>query len=276
MLSVISFTSSALLPPQLPIQQTMNRRAAVLHSAAAVVGFGVLQQEMLPPAFAISATTMSGKSKPDLGVILAEEPTEIVNGKGGRVSADVVLSSGLATVSFASPWSLAEGNYYDVATKNQNGDSAFLQVVSAGGKSLSSLDKKFFSKAVLSLEGFFGAYGEPIDAVIKEGTPSAANGVGARSFEIGFTPLTPSGDGSPRKGILTAIQPAGSKEIVMLIASTSATRWKKAKGESDARGAAESFSISMRETSLKMEAASDFRYGKASGPSGMKSRNDGF
>ena len=260
------------LLPSMPSLQAapLGRRSVILRSAAAI---GVGSVLPTPPSFAISATTMSGKSKPELGCIVAEEPKTV--GKSG-IAADLVLASGLATVSYESPWGLAEGNYYDVAAKSKDGDAAFVQVADTGGKSLSSLSKTFFSDTILSLDGFYGAYGQPIDAVFKETPAASANGAGARAFECTFTPLGPSGDGSPRKGIVTAIQPAGSKQVVMLVASTSATRWKKAKGEKDCRTAAESFSVRMSPTSLKAEPQSDFRYGKASGPASMKSRNDGF
>jgi len=272
----LAICCTALLPQPGP-QKPMSR-SAVLRSAAALGISSATASLLQPPlpAAAISATTMSGKSKPELGCILQEEPQPI--GKSG-ISANLVLASGLASVSFSSPWKVAEGNYYDVATKSQDGDAAFVQVVDAGGKSLSSLPKNFFSKSVLSLDGFYGAYGEPIDAVFKDGTPSSANGANgaaARVFECTFTPLGPSGDGSPRKGVVTAIQPSGSKDIVMLVASTSATRWKKAKGETDCRTAAESFTVRMSPTALKAVPNSDYRFGKASGPSNMKSRNDGF
>lgn len=270
MLPFIASLALTLLPSMPPsLQQSLGRRSVILRSAAAI-GLGSVLPT--PPSFAISATTMSGKSKPELGCIVAEEPTVV--GKSG-VAADLVLTSGLATVSFESPWKLAEGNYYDVAAKSQEGDAAFVQVADLPGK-LSSLSKGFFSDTILSLNGYYGAYGQPFDGVFKETTASTANGAGARAFECTFTPLGPSGDGAPRKGIVTAVQPAGSKQVVMLVASTSATRWKKAKGEKDCRTAAESFTVRMSPTSLKAEPSSDFRYGKTSGPSGMKSRNDGF
>ena len=79
----------------------------------------------------------------------------------------------------------------------------------------------------------------------------------------------------PRRGVVVATQPAGSKEIVMLTASTGAGKWKKG-GKEEAMMAADSFKVATRKSELKYAAQTDYRYGKTSGPSNMSSRNDGF
>ena len=55
--------------------------------------------------------------------------------------------------------------------------------------------------------------------------------------------------------------------------SCSATRWKKG-GEATARFAASSLKVAVKPTDLKYSPATDYRYGKTSGPSNMSSRND--
>ena len=135
MLPLIGAVALTLLPSSAPSQQQFSR-SVILRSAAAIGVGSVLPAPQ--PALAISATTMSGKSKPELGCIVAAEPTTI--GKSG-VLADLVLASGLATVSFDSPWQLAEGNYYDVAAKSKDGDAAFVQVANAGATPLAKLTK---------------------------------------------------------------------------------------------------------------------------------------
>lgn len=267
--SAAFFTESCRLLPQL---SSVPRRA-VLQTAAAAAAAKLLPQPL--PAAAISATTMSGKTKPDLGVIL---PEEVKGGDKGPISADLVLSNGvMATVAFESVWPLAEGNYYDIASKNKDGEVAFVQVANAGSTPLAKLPKSFFSKSVLGLSGFYGAYGEPIDSKWVDVSPSSSAVAGARTLECSFTPLGPSGEGSPRKGVVTAVQPAGASDVVMLVSTSSATRWKKANAEAGARRAADSFRVvATRPTALKQEAPSDYRYGRASGPSSMTSRNDGF
>ena len=77
----------------------------------------------------------------------------------------------------------------------------------------------------------------------------------------------------PRRAVVSATQPAGSSEIVMLVSGCSATRWKKG-GEAAARSAAGSFRVAARPTELKYAAYTDYRFGKTSGPSNMSSRND--
>ena len=59
--------------------------------------------ERLAPALAISATTMSGKSKPELGVILEEAPLN----SGSTISANLVLENGkIASAAFESKFPL--------------------------------------------------------------------------------------------------------------------------------------------------------------------------
>ena len=249
---------------------SMDRRALLQTSASALLSGASLLPVL--PAHAISATTMSGKSKPELGVIMVDEAKE---GGGGAISAEIVLSNGLiASLAFKSPWSLAEGNYYDVAAKSKEGDAAFVQVANAGSKPLAKLPTSFFTNSILSLEGFWGSYGQPVDGKCKDVT---AEGAAARTLELTFTPLGPSGEGSPRRAVVQAVQATGSSDVVMLVSSTTAVRWKKNGGEAEARSTAGSFRVTdTRPTALKQEPSADFRYGKTSGPSMMKSRNDGF
>lgn len=80
----------------------------------------------------------------------------------------------------------------------------------------------------------------------------------------------------PRRAVVTAIQPSGSTDLILLVAGASASRWKKGSGEADARAAARSLRlVSARPSSLQAVAQSDYRYGKTTGPEKMKSRNDG-
>ena len=69
-------------------------------------------------ALAISATTMSGKTRPDTGVVLVAEPAQAARGKALGTRADLVSADGiLATVEFESPWPLQQGTYYDVEVR---------------------------------------------------------------------------------------------------------------------------------------------------------------
>jgi len=257
--------SSLALGLQLPV--TLNRRS-VLHGAVAA---GVLPALSPNSAQAlISATTMTGKSKPDLGIVLVDEPQL----KGKSVEANLVLADGLvASVKFDSNWPLAEGGYFDVETKSRDGgDAAFVQVAKLPtGASLATVPKRFFTDTILSVDGRYGSYGSPTDIKVLSDTDEGAT----RRIEISFTALSPGSAEVPRRGLVTATQPAGSRELVMLTASTGTARWKKG-GKDDAIKAIDSFAVTTRPTTLQQVASTDYRFGKTSGPSNMRSRSDGF
>mmetsp|Transcript_30890 Transcript_30890/g.77144 ORF Transcript_30890/g.77144 Transcript_30890/m.77144 type:complete len:290 (+) Transcript_30890:22-891(+) len=240
----------------------LPRRALVQHLAFAI--------SAPPAAFAISATTMSGKTKPELGVYLSEAPR--VDGR--FVSADLVLREGLlATVGFEMDptFKLQEGGYFDVEASSKEGDNAFVQVAALPrGQSLEQLKPSFLAAAVLGVSGRYGSYGAPVDVkVLAEGSSR-----GARTVDLAFTALSPGMAEVPRRATLTAVQ-AGS-DVVMLVSGSSSSRWKKSGGEAIARKASASFRVlATRPTALKQEPSADYRYGKTSGPSNMSSRNDG-
>jgi len=246
----------------------VDRRAALLQCALA---FGLTPLVPTRPVHAISATTMTGKTKPDLGVFLIEEPTLT----GGTMSANLVVSGGLiATATFDTKWPLAEGGYYDIEAKNREGDAAYIQVGTLdAGESLAKLKASWFTKRICSVEGRYGAYGAPTDIKM---IADEADGA-ARKLELSFTTLSPGMLESSRHALVTAMQPAGSSDVLMIVASASVTRWKKAGAEAAARQATSSFRIaSTRPTALSPTPSADYRFGKSSGPENMKSRNDGF
>jgi len=252
------------------VHEPMQRRSALLHVAAlAASTFAPLAPP--PIAHAISATTMTGKSKPELGVILVSAPTA----SGSAISAELVLSSGLlATVGFRpeAKWDLQDGGYYDVEAKNREGDAAFVQVATApSGNSLAKLPASFFTGAVMSVEGRYGTYGAPIDVKVLSDTTEGAS----RLLEVSFSVLSASTAEISRRALLKATQPAGGNDVVMLVSSTSTSRWKKSGGEAGSRKATSSFEVSTRPTQVKYSPASDYRFGKTSGPSNMRGRNDG-
>ena len=266
--------AAALLVPQFDPHR-LDRRAALTsgaNSACALVAAALAAPSR--PALAISATTMSGKSKAELGIFLIDE----VKQTGSTVSADLVLEGGVAaTVSFDSKvWPLAEGTYNDVEVKSRDGDAAFVQVQAAGkGGGLAKLKPAFFTDAVLGIDGRYGAYGQPTDVKVISDT-LAADGA-SRTLELSFVALSPSMADVPRRAVVRAIQASGSSDVLMLVGSTSTTRWKKSGGSEEARKIADSFRVaSTRSTELKPVPSADYRYGRASGPSNMKSRNDGF
>jgi len=221
-------------------------------------------------AHAISATTMTGKTKPDLGIFLVNEPQQSAD----KVTAEVVLSGGLAaTAAFDTKWPLASGGYYDVEANSREGDTVFLQVVPlARGESFASLKPSWYADKLFSVEGRYGAYGQPVDVKVKASTEAAEG-----TYDLSFSTLTPGGSDVARKGVVRALQAPGSSDVLLLTASASTSRWRKEGADAASRRSVSSFRIDgTRKTDLRPEPQADYRYGKTSGPSNMSSRNDGF
>ena len=151
------------------------------------------------------------------------------------------------------------------------GDTAFVQVMPGQG-SLSGMKKSAFTDAILGSEGRYGAYGAPYDVKVLSDTKDES--ADSRTLEVSFTALGPMTE-VDRRAIVTAKTAKGSRDIVMLISGTQAARWKKG-GKEDALGVTSSFRVATRPTDLKAVPSTDYRYGRTSGPSNMKSRNDGF
>lgn len=270
------------------VPQPMRRRAVL--SAPPLVAAGLLSPLAFgcgcgcgglihpPSALAISATTMTGKTRPDLGVVLVDQ----VSQQGQTLSADLVVAGGLiCSVAFDSKWKLAEGGYYDVEANTRDGEAAFLQRVALPkGSTLDSLPAKWFTSAVLGVDGRYGAYGAPVDGkVIADVTSS-----GKRLVDISFTSLSPGGAESARKprcqpaperamcrlpccftvahafapdiarpsspdapspsrlvcehqsrkAVVSAVQPAGSTDALLLVAGASAM-WQRQSGRTPRR-----------------------------------------
>lgn len=174
----------------------LDRRAVCLRalSLAALTPL----QTLAPPALAISATTMAGKSKPELRVVLVDE----VKQTGGTVSAELLLSGGkAASVSFDTALKLAEGGYYDVEAQNKDkGDGSFLQTAALPkGQGLEALKKDWFLLQICSVDGRYGAYGAPIDAKVL----ADDKGKDTRRLDISFSVLRPDGADTPRRAVVS-------------------------------------------------------------------------
>jgi len=248
----------------------IGRRAAVGAALSTLAALGPSK-----PAVGISATTMTGKSKPELGVVMLDGAKAV----GNSLSADVVLDGGLiATASFDSKWPVAEGGYYDFEASTREGEAAYLSIKALQkGESFASVPKVWFSEALFSVDGRYSSYGAPTDVKLKEVKSDAAGAAGARDFELSFTVLSPSMAELPRKGVMRAVSVPGSEDVLLLTCSSGASRWAKTSAESEARAAASSFRVAgTRPTALKRDFSADYRFGKTSGPEGMRSRNDGF
>mmetsp|Transcript_92057 Transcript_92057/g.173523 ORF Transcript_92057/g.173523 Transcript_92057/m.173523 type:complete len:335 (-) Transcript_92057:99-1103(-) len=207
------------------------------------------------PALGITGTRYH-KSKPELGVVLLEEPRE----KSNVISADVVLDKGVkATVAFQSAWPRSKSDNVDLETAKKTGESAFLQIQALKeDETLAAVPKTWFSKALFTVQGRFGAYGEPTEVKLKE---LKMEGPG-RSFELSFNVLTTGGNELPRKGVMRALQAPGSPDVLMLTCSSDGTRWGNEKP--DVQATAASFQIvGTQSTALKRDSSVDYRYVKS-------------
>ena len=180
---------------------------------------------------------------------------------GSTISAELVCagSPGVSAIAvFESAFPLAKGNYYDVESRNDKGDAAFIHVAELPpGQKLESVPNTFFTDAALGPTGRFGSYSAP---QITSVATSSYNGKASRYVDVSFNALTQSGTEVPRKGIIAAVQPAGSSDVLLLVSSVGAARWKKG-GSADVRLAAESFRVTAtRPTSLARVNDNDFRY----------------
>ena len=216
----------------------------------------------------LGAGSISGKSRPYTGVVLAEAP----NSAAGVVAADVVLTNGvLAKVAFAAPeLKLAKGFYYDVEARAKTGDSAYLHVIPKGG----NLDGKALASKILATDGRYGAFGPPTDVIVSNDVTKGD----VRTVDLAFSAITPGGATTPRRAVLAATQAEGSPDVLVLVASASEARWNQG-GADAARRVASTFRVDgTRPTKLRAEPASDYRFEEQGGVRLPKIENplDGF
>ena len=216
----------------------------------------------------LGAGSISGKSRPYTGVVLAEAP----NSAAGVVAADVILTNGvLAKVAFAAPeLKLAKGFYYDVEARAKTGDSAYLHVIPKGG----NLDGKALASKILATDGRYGAFGPPTDVIVSNDVTKGD----VRTVDLAFSAITPGGATTPRRAVLAATQAEGSPDVLVLVASASEARWNQG-GADAARRVASTFRVDgTRPTKLRAEPASDYRFEEQGGVRLPKIENplDGF
>ena len=206
------------------------------------------------------ASGSGGKPKPETGCILLEEVQTTGSAKAPTISAELVTNGGVAaTVAFDSPWPVARGTYFDIEARSQEGDSAFVHVRSLPGETdLMVVPASYLTNAVFNRYGRFSAYGQPTDIKVLSDVTEGPT----RYLEVNFGVLSASGGDAPRKGIIAAVQPSGSKDAIMLVTSATASRWKKSGADASARRAAESFRVvGSRPTSMARVPSSDYRFG---------------
>lgn len=194
--------------------------------------------------------TISGKSRPETGVILSGPPEST----DGSIYANVILDGGVcARIAFtpAPGVKLAKGMYYDVEARSKQGDSSYLQVVRGNSDAASLVD------AVLQPSGRYGAFGPPTDVKILN--------QGNDSIDIAFSAIAPGGSTTPRRATIAIAKANGSDDLLLLINTAGEARWK-AGGDQVARAAATSFRVdAVRPTKLTATKSSDFRFEEQGG-----------
>lgn len=210
----------------------------------------------------MGVSSQAGKSKPLTGVIF-RDGSEVSQDGRGSVSAEILTGKKenpkAVLVSFVSPWKLQTGSVFDVECRDPtSGDTAFLAVTqNAGGKSLADLPSSFFLDRLFDPTGRFSLYGAPTDIKVKK---SRVEG-NMRFIELGFANLSQATNAEiPRRAVVAATIPEGSDNAIMLVGSTTASRWKKG-GEQTVASIIESFrAVEAPKSSLKIRPKRDDRY----------------
>lgn len=200
----------------------------------------------------------AGKSKPETGIVFRDGSELSRDTKSGNVLTEILLNAQtddpIAVVTtFSSPWPLAKGSVYDIECRDSNtGEGVFLSVSDkAGGKALSDLPNSFFLDKLFSPTGRFSFYGPPTDIKVRKSYMDGNN----RILEIGFSILSQStGTEIPRNAIVAATIPDGTDEAVMLVGSSTTTKWKKGTEASVRKTVATFRAIPAPKSSMKVRA----------------------
>ena len=278
----VALASGALLPPECAVSRRSVLRGAMgavilpavplTASAAPGVPEGMktsesytnLQQLSPETTGTLGAGTISSRSRPSTGVVLLEEVKEAGKKDAPSVAAELVCDGGVvATATFDSEpgFPLIRGMFYDVEVRNKGSDGAFLQVAALpSGKSMADVSDSFFTKAVFSTEGRYGAYGAPTDIKVVKSDKSETK----RLLEITFSALSPNGNEVPRKALVAALQPDGATDAVMFVAGSTSSNWKSASPA--LRKMADSYRIARtRPTAILRKAKADYRFEEQGG-----------
>ena len=164
------------------------------------------------------------------------------------------------------------GNYYDVEVRSkEGGDGAFL--VSKTPPQGTSSSASWFSDNIFGISGRYGAYGAPQDVrVLRDERDRSVDG--GRLLEYSFTALKGNAE-VQRRAFVKAVSPPGSRDVVILVAGTTASRWKKENGEKTSRAVVDSLRVSSSKTNLKKDEASDYRTYKSKMPDLAPQKNGG-
>ena len=130
------------------------------------------------------------------------------------------------------------------------------------GQSLADLHKAFIVSSLFSKTGRFSFYGPPTDIKVKEGDIASKNGNDYKTFDVSFATLSQSTQTEiPRKATVVATMIPSSSQVVLLVASASALRWKSKGADKTIATVMDSFSAIPAPTNgLKVRAKDTSRY----------------
>lgn len=231
-----------------------------------------LAEEFLDTGGSRLASGVSGKPRPETGCILVEQVSSSGNAKSPTISAELVTNGGVAaSVAFESAWPVARGTFFDVESRSPEGDSAFVHVRKLpDDKDVLSVPVSYLTNSIFNKYGRFSAYGSPTDVKVLSDVTKGQT----RFLEVIFSVLSASGADSPRRGVVAALQPNGSRDAVMLVSSATTARWKKSGAAASAQQAAETFRVvGTRPTRALRAANADYRFG-TEGQSNVERRSN--
>jgi len=210
----------------------------------------------------MGVSSQAGKSRPVTGVFLRDETDVFRDKRTGAVTAEIILTNdttgdNMATlIQYTSPWPLATGGFYDIECRDsKTSEGAFVQVTPkiVGKKSLDEIP--FILDCVFAPSGRFSFYGVPTDIKLKKSVLLAgADGGAYRILDVNFSTLSQATQSElPRKAQIIATIPKGSSQMVLLIASAPAVRWKKNGADQNVYSTIESFrAVAAPKSNLKI------------------------
>mmetsp|Transcript_26815 Transcript_26815/g.30037 ORF Transcript_26815/g.30037 Transcript_26815/m.30037 type:complete len:327 (+) Transcript_26815:49-1029(+) len=217
-------------------------------------------------AMPMGVSGQAGKQKPETGVLLREGTDISRDSKTGNCLSEILVQKANSkdkedympvVASFSAPWPLATGMVYDVECRSsKTGDAAFLAVtppIADAGSStaLEDMKDKDLIKSIFGTRGRFSFYGVPSDIKIKKSIMSAE---GYKILDVNFSTLSQATQSElPRKAQIIATIPKGSSQMVLLIASAPAVRWKNNNADKNVYSTIESFrAVAAPKSNLKI------------------------
>ena len=123
------------------------------------------------------------------------------------------------------------------------------------GGSLADVKDQVLIKSLFGPRGRFSFYGQPTDVKVKKSTMGEDGAY--KLLDVSFSTLSQATQTEvPRRSKIVAYLPKGSKQAVMLVGSSSASRWAKGADKSIGDAVNSFRATAAPQTNLKLRAAS--------------------